>query len=324
MSCSLGFGLNPKAARLIDEQDFLETALDDGSVIYELRIPRIKKRHERERTQFRTRKLDSRLGNLIEQLLAENEAARLDDPMRADCRFSRPLICHSRPRTPLLGTQFEANAYRLSTRGVVAVLRRVTKAFDLKVAASGEPLHLTPRRLRYTYATRLVQSGASPLVVADALDHTDTSHVMVYFNARSDIVEQLDGAIALRMAPYAQAFMGTLIRTEAEAARNGDPASRISHPDRPSGGRRHLGSCGSFGYCGLFAPFACYTCVLFQPWSNADHQSVLDDLIGRRDDHLDRGAEPRVTQMHDLTILAVAEVVRRCHEINAAASVAAA
>ena len=97
------------------------------------------------------------------------------------------------------------------------------------ISIYGLPLRLTARRLRYTFATKLVASGASPQEVADALDHSSTAHVMVYFNSRSDVVQRLDKAVRLALAPIAQAFMSQVIRSEAEAARHGDRASRIRH-----------------------------------------------------------------------------------------------
>ena len=42
------------------------------------------------------------------------------------------------------------------------------------------------------------------------------------------ILERIDRAIALQMAPLAQAFAGVLIRDESQARRGNDPTSRIS------------------------------------------------------------------------------------------------
>jgi hypothetical protein len=77
-----------------------------------------------------------------------------------------------------------------------------------------------------------------------------------------------------------------------------------------------VGSCGSFGYCGLFAPVACYTCSLFQPWLDGPHEAVLADLVRRRERNLERGTDQNSPQLHDLTIYAVAEVVERCRRMN--------
>ncbi|WP_414553613.1 hypothetical protein, partial [Anabaena sp. CCY 0017] len=66
-------------------------------------------------------------------------------------------------------------------------------------------------------------------------DHTDLQHVMVYYNARSDIVTKLDKTIAMQLAPWAQSFMGSVVQNESAANRGDDPASRIRHLDRRQG-----------------------------------------------------------------------------------------
>jgi hypothetical protein len=173
-------------------------------------------------------------------------------------------------------------------------------------------MRLTPRRLRYIFATKLVASGASPQEVADALDHTDSSHVMVYFNTRSDVVRRLDMTMGMALAPIAQAFMGMVIRSEADADRRDDKASRIRHASPTMQSLQTLGSCGSFGFCGLHAPIACYTCTSFQAWLDGPHEAVFSELEALRIGRMDRGSDTRITQIHDRTMLAVAEVIRRC------------
>ena len=312
----IAFGTNGKNLRLLREEDMVKTALNDGTAVYELRIPRIKKRNAGERDAFTTRSLDGRIGALVEDLIAENAAKRAQDPDWDDARHHRSLFSRHTMSDRLAGTQFGRDAYRVSRRWIHFALRRVSDALGLNAFPSGERLHLTPRRLRYTFATRLVLAGASPVDVAEALDHTDTSYVLVYFNARSDIVPRLDEKLAVRLAPRAQAFLGTLVRSEAEAKRGNDPASRVRRFDRKACGLEAVGTCGSFGFCGLYAPIACYTCVLFQPWLDGPHGAVLAELLLARDRNLERGASPRITRMHDLTIYAVAEVVRRCEEVK--------
>jgi integrase len=313
---SIAFGANSKSLRLLCEDDLDKTLLDDGTAVYELRIPRIKKRTPGERDQHRTRPLDSHIGRLLDDLIVANEKVRSLDLAWDDRLFKKPLFAQKNNPGHLAGTAFEREAYRLGKRDFAEMLANVVHALGLLAFPSGKPLKLTPRRLRYTFATRLVQGGASPLEVADALDHSDTTYVMVYFNARSDAVARLDEKLALRLAPYAQAFLGQIIGSESEATRTDDLASRIKIFDRDASRLETLGSCGNFGFCGLFAPVACYTCALFQPWLDGPHEAVLADLLRQRDQNIERGADPKFTQMHDLTIYAVGEVVRRCGVIR--------
>jgi integrase len=303
----LCFGTNPRNLTLLAEDDFITTALNDGSVVHELRIPRIKKRTPGERDQFRTRRLVPELAELIDQLIKQNRDVADDSAQEA----FRPLL-RGIERKALLGTPFAPHRFRMQVGDLGAALQIVSAVFGLK-AHDGSPLHLTPRRLRYTFATKLVADGASPQEVADALDHSDTGYVMVYFNTRSDVVQRLDKAMGLALAPIAQAFMGVIVDDETGATRARDRNSRIKHYSPTMKSLENVGSCGSFGFCGLMAPIACYTCTHFQAWLDGPHEHVLDELERKRNERLAAGADPKMTQIHDRTMLAVAEVIVRCN-----------
>lgn len=310
----LVFGTNPKSLTLLAEEDQIVTQLSDGSIVHELRIPRIKKRTADERAQFRTRKLIPALGKLLERLVEENRATAAMDG--SDNLDFRPLLRASARRT-ITDTTFHTQRFRMTPAMLATILADVAIKLDLK-AYEGSPLHLTPRRLRYTFATKLVADGASPQEVADALDHSDTGYVMVYFNTRSDVVQRLDKAMGLALTPIAQAFMGVVIDDETGATRARDRGSRIRHFSLTMKSLDTVGSCGSFGFCGLFAPIACYTCSHFEAWLDGPHEQVLDELERKRNERLAAGADPKMTQIHDRTMLAVAEVVLRCAERRAA------
>ncbi|MCK4120280.1 tyrosine-type recombinase/integrase [Ralstonia pseudosolanacearum] len=313
----MALGCNPRSLQLLNEEDLICTQMVDGTVKYELRLPRIKKPGALERSQFRTRPLRTEIGQLLGRVVAANRGQRaLFQGFWRGQNFSTPLFRTSTPREYLIGTAFESEAFRYGNRYFQAALDRVSCKLNL-IGRDGEPLHLTPRRLRYTFATRLVQDGASPVMLADALDHTDLQHVMVYYNARSDIVAKLDKTIAMQLAPWAQAFMGKIVRSESVADRGDDPASRVRHLDRHHGKLETIGTCASHGPCGLSAPIACYTCNRFQPWLEAPHESVLDALLDDRNLHLQRRADPKMTQARDLTITAVASVVQQCQQMLA-------
>lgn len=308
----VAFGCNPKNLYLLHDEDLLKTKMADGTVKYELRIPRIKKPGIEERAQFRTRPLRLEIGTLLERLIKQNAGARrLIQSAMPGKQFAPAMFRTSQARPSLMDTEFETQAYRWRTGNFNQALMRVVRHLNL-VGRDREPLNLTPRRLRYTFATRLVQDGASPVILADALDHTDLQNVMVYYNARSDIVLKLDRAMALKLAPWGQAFMGTIVRSEVDADRGQDPASRVKHFDPKAERLTNVGSCGSFGFCGMAAPVACYTCSKFQPWLDAPHGEVLEALLADRDAHLKRGADPKMTQARDLTIAAVASVILLC------------
>jgi hypothetical protein len=162
--------------------------------------------------------------------------------------------------------------------------------------------------------TRAAEEGHGELVIAELLDHTDTQNVGVYVQATPEIVKRIDKAVALHMAPLAQAFAGVIISDESEATRKNDPTSRICDPKLDSS-MKPMGSCGQYGFCASLAPIACYTCRSFEPWLDGPHEAVLNHLMAERD-RLMAGSDARIASINDRTILAVAEVVRRCEEIG--------
>jgi hypothetical protein len=162
-----------------------------------------------------------------------------------------------------------------------------------------------------------VREGKSQREVAELLDHSDLQNVQCYFDLKSDIVEPLDKAIALAVARVAQAFLGKLVLSEQVATRGNVPNSRVYR--NSIGVFEPVGTCGSFSFCGLYAPLACYTCESFQPWVDAPHDAVLDDLLAERAGRKERGLDGRMVAINDHTILAVAEVVRRASEFRGTA-----
>lgn len=171
---------------------------------------------------------------------------------------------------------------------------------------TGQPLHLNPNRFRYTLGTNLASEGKGVYVIAEALDHSDTQNAGAYVKNLPDIVERIDKAVAMQLAPYAQIFRGVVIPSEKQAVRGNDPSSRISN------GNGNVGSCGSHGFCGALAPVACYTCAHFQPWINGPHEEVLDGLIQERERIKDLTGDLKVASANDRLIYAVSDVLHRC------------
>lgn len=302
-------GPNPRTLALLREEDFRRI---DGRHP-ELSVPRIKGKDAEGRTQFRRRKLDEVAAGLLEELIAENAASRLANPWSDDA-FGRALFPRLKPRAAVLGRPQHAYAMHRTPHGMGLLIARTVERLKVISPRTGAPLTAGPRRFRYTFATRLLREGASPNVIADLLDHSDLQTVQVYLNLRGDIVDKLDQAMAMELAPIAQAFLGTLVPSEADAVRGGTRASRIFAGEAADG----IGTCGSHSFCGLAAPRACYTCVKFQPWIDGPHDVVLRLLLGDREERRTRGLDGRIVSMNDNTILAVADVIRRCEEAKQA------
>jgi hypothetical protein len=316
------FGTNSKNVRLLREEDLSRHVASDGTEIFEIRIPRIKKRASKERAAFRTRTLEPEIGHLLMNVISANLEAHpphkntyvAKSGTRA--QYARPLFRTREIRTELLDTPFEEEAFRMRDVEPTQALKRIVTALGLKNREGGR-LDLYPRRLRYTLAKRMVGNGASPREVADALDHSTTDHVMVYFNAGFELIKKIDRTIGPVLLPHAQAFMGRVVRGPEDAERGEDPASLIAMVSPTMESLRKLGTCGEHGECSLYAPIACYTCRVFQPWLEADHRALLDSLIATRDARLERGADSKWTQVNDRTIQAIMEVADRCDNILA-------
>lgn len=188
-------------------------------------------------------------------------------------------------------------------RSVVAASKKINVISE----RTGQPLHLNPTRFRYTLGTNLAGEGKGVYVIAEALDHSDIQNAGVYVKNLPDIVERIDKAVAMQMAPYAQIFSGVVIPSEKEALRGNDPSSRISN------GNGGVGSCGSHGFCGALAPVACYTCAYFEPWLDGPHEEVLDSLIQERERVKDLTGDLKIASTNDRLIYAVSDVIHRCH-----------
>ncbi|WP_274160093.1 site-specific integrase [Pseudomonas aeruginosa] len=279
----------------------------DGTVIYTLRVPRAKQRNQLSRAEFKDRVLVSHVGEILVRHrddVYRRFQRRLSDPSRA------PLF----PARRQSGSCPDGFEYHRTGPSLGLMLRAGLCKLSAMSERTGRPLHVTAVRFRRTVATRAAMEGHGELIIAELLDHTDTQNVGVYIEARPEILERIDRALALQLAPMAQAFAGMIILDESHARRAGDPSSRVCDP-RFDPSMKPMGNCGKHGFCGFFAPIACYTCVNFQPWADGPHEDVLAFLLGERD-RLASQTDMRIASVNDRTILAVAEVVRRCEEIR--------
>ena len=161
------------------------------------------------------------------------------------------------------------------------------------------PLVITTRRLRYTFASKMVRQGVTARDLAELLDHTDTQHVQVYYKADSRFVERLDATVAVHLGPAIKAFMGEVV------IRPKLTIDLIPFRELPA-----LGACGASFSCGLSAPKNCYTCTEFSAFEDGAHKAVLESLVSERNELLAANHE-RIAEQLDRTILAVGEVVAR-------------
>jgi integrase len=286
--------------------DVMASESKEGMTIYVIHIPRAKQRNQLTRDEFKDRLLIPKIG---EKLLLHAHEVReqfrdiLRDPDQSPLFPAKQIQKNEAP-----GFEFHRTSHSLAS-----TLEGILNRLNVVSERTGKPLHITATRFRRSIGTRAAIEGHGELVIAELLDHTDTQNVGVYVQARPEIVERIDRAVALHLAPLAQAFAGIIIENEDDASRTGDPTSRVCDP-RFAPSMKPMGSCGKYGFCGLMAPLACYTCMNFQPWLDGPHEAVLDYLIAERERLLEV-CDTRIASVKDRTILAVAEVVRRCEEI---------
>jgi integrase len=291
----LAYGARPIQIAALKEKDLLVSADAKSNHFYALRIPRAKEQGGRTRDTFKIRSCSKQVGRLLELLIESNRTLKAD-PEIANGEW--PLfIGDSKGDLPGL-------LYHMSSRQLGVQLKKtLDRITGLKTNA---------KRFRITVAQRAVDDGKDKYTVAELLDHSDTTNVGVYFEASPAMVERLDRHLAMELAPLAQAFAGVLVLSEANACRGDDLKSRIYDKTLRNNVDRPLGTCGQMSFCGLNAPFACYTCRHFQPWLEAPHEEFMLALIEDRDRMIAEGYAPKIYNIKNRTILAVAEVVQLC------------
>jgi integrase len=297
----IGLGIRTTQCALLKVCD-IQCESHEGRLRYRLCVPQVKQGHREQRAEFRERVLPEALGKIVYQH-AQRVRARFADVL--EDAGSAPLLPARRPRALVPGYEYHSIAQNLEDRLQTALAR-----LEVYSERTGERLYITPIRFRRTFATRAAAAGWSPHAIAEALGHSDITHVMVYVESTPDIAARIDLAVATEMAPLAQAFAGTLIRDESEAIRGADPASRIFDARIDRSGKP-LGSCGQFSFCGFSAPLACYTCQHFQPWLDGPHEAVRGYLLSRRAQLLETVTEP-IAQINDRRILAIEQVIQLC------------
>lgn len=307
----LALGPNPMQIAHLREEDVKIIKDGDQPTFFHLSVPRMKKREAEMRSSFRTRALTWEIGSILIDLMQENAKRRSDAKIPDRLGHIFPLFPRDWVRASALGTPLEELALHHSSPDIGKMLSEAIDRLAVPSRTAGERLRVTCRRLRYTFATRLVREGVTKREVADLLDHTDLQNVQVYFDIKSDIVQKLDKAIAMAVAPIAQAFMGQIVLDDGYAVRSGDPDAKIAVVDEINGAIKEVGTCGEFSFCRLSAPVACYTCAKFQPWVEAPHHLLLDDLLKERERKREAGLDGRMVTLMDNTILAIADVIQR-------------
>ncbi|KGD36104.1 phage integrase family protein [Burkholderia pseudomallei] len=309
VTLSLAYGRNPTNFCLLRETD-LRNALAGFDVPEQwmLAIPRIKKPGVGVRQAFIEERVSDELAGVLRKLLDANQAIDC-----GDC--PRPLFMRENIDRWCQDTGIGEYGYHITVEQFRLLIKQFAQRMNLLSPRTKRALYITSRRLRYTFATTMVELGVSRKVLAAMLDHSDTQHVHVYYSLKGRrLTTILDRAAALRIGPLMRLFRGTLVPSAASAANGSDPAKSIRFVgDMSAVPPVEIGACGQDRLCALDPPFSCYVCPKFQPYVEADHQAVLNELLASRREREQRYGARLSIQLDDV-IYAVAEVIRKVDE----------
>ena len=298
------FGQRPKQYSALKVCDVKREILKNGSFQHVILIPRAKQQGSGARGEFKSRFLSAELGKLTydyAQIVLSEFAKKLENPEQA------PLFPADTDHG-VSGLEYHQLARTLA-QSLVATLGRLAVVSE----RTGEPIHVNARRFRHTIGTRAAEEGHGALIIAEILDHSDTQNVQVYVGSTTAMSERIDRAMAMHLAPLAQAFAGKLIDDGSQASRAFDPLNVIRAPEITNSFET-MSSCGKNGFCGFLKPIACYTCNSFEPWLDGPHEEVLAHLLKERERLM--AVDTRIATVNDRTIFAVAEVIQLCEAIR--------
>lgn len=297
-------------------KDYIGATTVDGNRFHLLRIPKIKQR-TLWRDDFSDYALSPELGSLVEAQIdsMRSKLESLGALNQIDFEML-PILPYWKKIDKLVANKafaelnelLNTDRLHLSSSMVGNRLKKIASKIGLVSERTGELINTFATRFRRTLASRAAREGYGVLIIARLLDHTDTQNALVYTENSPEHLKSIDKAMALQLAPIAQAFSGILVRQEKDAKRGDDISSRIR--SRESG--EAVGTCGTHSFCAALSPIACYTCHHFQPWLDGPHEAVLNNLIEQRENILQKTNDPTIASVNDRVIFAVSEVIKLC------------
>ncbi|CAM5286816.1 hypothetical protein AFAE65S_00135 [Alcaligenes phenolicus] len=295
----------------------LVTESGGGAPLCRLNVPRAKQRGGGFRQSFRSLAIIEDLHTVLthqHQLSVGLVEQKLKVKLPQDLVAEIPIFINeiglkevaslSSMKALLLGSQ--PDALHITTSRLQVALKDIAWLCTARSERTGKPLRISATRFRYTRGTKLRREGFSAFVIAELLDHSDVQNVAVYTQNTAREAVVINELIGPKLAPFAQACLGTLVPSEREAIRGDDPHSRIpNHLHNP------VGTCGNYGFCASGFK-ACYTCRFFQPWLDGPHEEVLLELYREKERARAAGCAEEVVNADDRLILAVEDCVARC------------
>lgn len=310
----LAFGRNPMNYAQLREEDMKNLTADypKAKDLWQLHIPRIKKR-SKPREFFRAETCDKRLADMILELINKNQQFQT---MINDVEMPRALFLRTSHHKKFIGTDNQEWCFHFKSNEFSKLLSQWAKRVNLKHPVTHKIIHLTARRLRYTFACNMARQGVNRATLAEMLDHTDTQHVGVYYDLSEEIVGMLDKALASQVGKVLGWFKGTIIDDDSDAVNGDNPDKHLFFiGENEPEDQTEIGVCGESKLCHLDPPYSCYLCPKFQPYRHADHDHVLELLLKDRDARLKQYKNARLGIQLDDVIFAVGQVVSSCQEV---------
>ena len=300
-------------------KDLLQGQNYKGEPAYILNIPRAKQRGASFRSELKPYQISKEIWLILTAQVSavtaffQNKFA--GDSLKNTLIAELPLFPNYKAILSLNGDRselkniLELDVLHVVSSAITASVKNVVEMAGVHSERTGEELNITSTRFRYTIGTRAAREGYGSSVIAELLDHEDNQNAHVYVENVPEYAARISEKIGHLMAPYARAFAGNMVDSEKSARRGNDLSSRIKVSLN-----ENIGTCGSYDFCGSRVPIPCYTCHHFQPWLEAPHQEVLDDLIYDRNRIKELTGDLAVASINDRTIFAITEVIQRCHE----------
>jgi integrase len=228
---------------------------DTGVRLYRINFPRAKQRGGAFRQEFRPLAVVEDLHVVLQEQHKKSVAeleARLGHPLDELASREVPIFLSERARHLLAGEVSpeavlngpQPDALHASTSTLAEYLQACARLSTARSERTGDFIRLSATRFRRTRGTKLRREGFGAFVIAELLDHSDIQNVRIYTENTAQEAVVINELIGSQLAPYAQACMGTLVRSEREAIRGADPRSRVpNHQQDP------VGTCGNYGFC---------------------------------------------------------------------------
>ncbi|URQ90867.1 site-specific integrase [Pseudoalteromonas sp. SCSIO 43101] len=290
---------------------------------YYLNIPRAKQRGVGFREVFKKLAITEEL-YLTLLNLAESESNKLGEifnielndkqkvlvPVFIDWSKVREMVNHNLSNDAL-EQLLTTDLFHLSSSQLIGGFIRQANVLNRAVSErTGEIIQLSARRFRRTRGTNLGRKGVGALIIAEALDQSDTQNVKVYTENTADTVTYIDKAVGKQLAPFAKAFKGEIIVNLDDGERGDDPSARIPNNDNEA-----VGACGTNDFC-VKGYEACYLCEKFRPLLDGPHEKFLESLYAEKETRLKATKSEQYASTKDTLILAVEWVVQACAEMK--------